>query len=254
MVAADVQSPAALEGAVRVAFNLSPASVRQLGHDIHEAARLHADGLRRIMEDAGCKVVLVPHVVCPSYPADDDGSYLNHVRAALPKTLRGEVELIEGDIGFVETKKVLANCHAVVAARMHCAINAMAAGVPTILLSYSQKAIGMAEYVYGSRQWALPVDDFASRGLTLALRRMLQERTQIADYLRQRTVQIQEDMRAAVHALEELLPSKSPLRPRKPQKQISHGSPASVPRLAGPSRAPGRFMHLKEDHSRCRRC
>ena len=43
---------------------------------------------------------------------------------------------------------------------MHCAINALTARVPTILLSYSAKAKGMCNYVYGSNKFVLPISDF----------------------------------------------------------------------------------------------
>ena len=42
---------------------------------------------------------------------------------------------------------------------MHCAINAVSVGVPTIFLAYSKKAYGMVEYVYGNSKWVVPLKD-----------------------------------------------------------------------------------------------
>lgn len=41
---------------------------------------------------------------------------------------------------------------------MHCALNAVNSGVPTVFLSYSEKSKGMACLVYGSSDFVLPLD------------------------------------------------------------------------------------------------
>lgn len=51
-------------------------------------------------------------------------------------------------------------CDFVIAARMHCAVNAVSTGVPALFLAYSEKAKGMAEYVYGSNEPVIPLMDF----------------------------------------------------------------------------------------------
>jgi polysaccharide pyruvyl transferase WcaK-like protein len=88
---------------------------------------------------------------------------------------------------------------------MHCSINAISAGVPTILVSYSQKAVGMAEYVYGSRKWVIPIKEFNSLLLINLVKDMLSEYSFIADYLKYRIPYIQDDARNAGIALAELL-------------------------------------------------
>ena len=57
-------------------------------------------------------------------------------------------------------KSDLARCNFVIAARMHCAINAITMNVPTIFLSYSEKAKGMAEYVYGTSHGVFSLIEF----------------------------------------------------------------------------------------------
>ena len=40
---------------------------------------------------------------------------------------------------------------------MHCAINSISIGIPTIFLAYSRKAYGMSEYIYGNSNWVIPL-------------------------------------------------------------------------------------------------
>ena len=77
----------------------------------------------------------------------------------LPDSVKKMVSVVEDDPGFIGIKKILASCDIVAAARMHCAINALSLGVPTILISYSEKSIRMAEYVYGHTKWVFPLTD-----------------------------------------------------------------------------------------------
>ena len=43
---------------------------------------------------------------------------------------------------------------------MHCAVNAITMNIPTIFLSYSEKANGMAEYVYNTKNAVLSLTEF----------------------------------------------------------------------------------------------
>ena len=50
-------------------------------------------------------------------------------------------------------------CKFVIAARMHCAVNASIEGIPTIFLTYSQKSKGMAQFIYGSENLCIPMQE-----------------------------------------------------------------------------------------------
>ena len=43
---------------------------------------------------------------------------------------------------------------------MHCAINAITMSIPTLFLAYSEKAKGMAEFVYDSKGAVISLADF----------------------------------------------------------------------------------------------
>lgn len=49
----------------------------------------------------------------------------------------------------------------VITARMHCGINAICTGIPTIFLSYSAKAKGMCKLIYGDDKNVVPLEKFS---------------------------------------------------------------------------------------------
>lgn len=139
--------------------NLSPLSAHFAGEADAERgiAKCQTEVLVRLLETGDVDVLLVPHVVCPWQKVDDDYSYLWDIKEHLGDRFGSRVRLLPPDIGARRTKWIISQCHALVAARMHCAIAGFSTGVPTLLLSYSRKALGMSDYVYGNREWVLPV-------------------------------------------------------------------------------------------------
>ncbi|MFN7088815.1 MAG: hypothetical protein ACK4NX_03320 [Candidatus Paceibacteria bacterium] len=88
---------------------------------------------------------------------------------------------------------------------MHCGINAIASGVPTIFISYSKKAIGMAKYIYGNDHWILPIYDMHSSKVLNLVEKMLEENQFLKNYLKNRLPEIQKDVRKGAIALAYLL-------------------------------------------------
>jgi polysaccharide pyruvyl transferase WcaK-like protein len=107
-------------------------------------------------------ITLLPHVVCDHDEMDDDLRYLARVRSMMPNDYKSRVHLVENDPGFIGIKQYMMECDLVIAARMHCAINAVAAQVPALILAYSNKAIGMGHYIYGNDDWTMSLGAFSS--------------------------------------------------------------------------------------------
>ena len=187
-----------------IAVNLSPLSLGFRGVSVDGGVALQAGAVCQLVEEHDAEVVFVPHVVCPFSVGDDDVRYLHRIRRALPREVRRRVEILEGDPGFVGVKKALLGCDLVVAARMHCAINAVAAQVPTVFLAYSEKARGMAKRVYGHDRFVMDVRGFApGRELSTAISSALEERGALWSALGRRLQGIRADpgidaMRAVV--------------------------------------------------------
>ena len=143
----------------RIGINLSPLSIQYLesGIDIEDYINCQVQTIVALARSTKMGITLVPHVFSNT-STDDDYSYLKRIESEL-KDLDVDVELKKCS-NFLEAKEVLAKCRLVIAARMHCAINAITCGVPTVFLSYSEKSRGMCEMVYGTEDFAIPIRDF----------------------------------------------------------------------------------------------
>lgn len=188
----------------RIAINLSPLSIITLHLKRDEVIRQQVEAIRSIVERTNASIVLVPHVVCSFIDAQDDRRYLRSIALAL-REQGVEVELVDRDLGFIETKKLLVECDLVIAARMHCAINALASSVPAILLSYSPKSVGVCEYVYGSKGNVFGLSEFGSDSFLRRIETMLAEKAALAEFLTKRMVDVRRDAERPVRDLMEWL-------------------------------------------------
>jgi len=185
-----------------IGINLSPLSVLYTNYSLEEAIHSQAIAIENLIKSFNAKILLVPHVVCDFNEADDDRRYLGKVKQAIATKYQKSVSMLDNDPGFVGTKKELTKCNMVIAVRMHCAINALSAHIPTIIVSYSQKAVGMCQYVYDSSDWVIPIDQFTSEYvLGNKVRAMLEQASVIKNYLALRIIEIQKD---AYHPMQRL--------------------------------------------------
>lgn len=173
-------------------INLSPLSLREInGIETEGDIAQFAGLISKLMDQTGMRAMLLPHVLSPD-PHDNDLDFLKKVASAMDGAHRSRTEVVEPK-GFLDAKRYLRMCRLVVAARMHCAVNAMCEGVPTVLLSYSQKAIGMCDFVYGSDRWTLPLDS-AAETLPARLAEMEQSSELLHEELVKRIAAIREGL------------------------------------------------------------
>ncbi len=189
-----------------IGINLSPLSILYSKHPLDDAIRNQARTIESIIKSFKAHVILIPHVVCSFNAADDDYRYLWKIKQVISSEYQKNVSLLDNDPGFVGTKREIINCNLVIAARMHCAINALAAHTPTIFLSYSRKAVGMCHYVYGNEDWVVPIDQLASeQGLESKIRSMLSKDYRIRKYLSKRIPEIQNEAFSPLQRLKKSL-------------------------------------------------
>lgn len=105
-----------------------------------------------------CKFVFLPHVLAHS-KMDNDLTYMQCI-ADKVRTAGYIVEMVDEDPGFIGLKQFLVKCDFIIAARMHCAVNAISMNIPTLLLAYSEKANGMADFAYGTKETVISLTDF----------------------------------------------------------------------------------------------
>lgn len=195
-------------GRPTIAINLSPLStsyaVGERQADSLMMAQSHM--LARMVEEYDRDLLLVPHVICPWNPMDDDHGYLTELYALLSRATQARVRLLPPDLGARRTKAIIGKCEALLAARMHCAIAGVSMGVPTLFLSYSAKAVGMCQYIYGSRDWVMAVDSQPERILE-AVGKLLAQKEDLRSRLQQRLPLVQTEALAAGRYLREMLES-----------------------------------------------
>jgi polysaccharide pyruvyl transferase WcaK-like protein len=101
-------------------------------------------------------------------------------------------------------KKQLGECAVTVAARMHCAINSIVESTPTIFLSYSQKSIGMCQYVYGETDYLVKMEDI-EKNLENVFDRVWMKKADIVNQLTIRNKEIDDEYDKGLEELRKIL-------------------------------------------------
>jgi len=193
-------------GKFTIAINLSPLSVHYAGLSLEDGIRAQAITIEKLINAFDARILLVPHVVIESNEGDDDLGYLQKIRKAVASKYLDSITLLESNPGFVGVKKELIKCNLVIAARMHCAVNAVTAHVPTLFVAYSRKAEGMCKYVYGNSEWVLPVSELTKEGaLEHKVRSMMNQESKIRTFLQKRIPEIQQETNLPIKRLKEVL-------------------------------------------------
>jgi polysaccharide pyruvyl transferase WcaK-like protein len=207
VVASEIQAPPRRqEGALTIGINLSPLSSVYSHFSMKEAIHKQALTIEHIVRSTKARILLQPHVICGWNEGDDDLRYLRKIKNAISHEYTSYVQLFEEDHGFVGAKRELAKCDMVIAARMHCAINALSSQVPTILVSYSNKSVGMADYIYGHRDWLVSVNDFNNTELVLSkVHGMITQNDRIRSHLADRISVVRKDAYAPCARLKHVL-------------------------------------------------
>ncbi|MBP2047059.1 polysaccharide pyruvyl transferase family protein [Methanobacterium aggregans] len=162
---------------LNIGINLSPlSSSYSFKSDMDVVIKAQADLITELIKEFDAQITLIPHVVCDFDVNDDDLRYLKLIKSQISEDVVDNITLVEDDSGFIGTKEILYSCDVVIAARMHCAINAISIGVPTIFFAYSKKTYGMAEYVYGNHKWVVPLKDLKNRDIKGLIKKILEEK------------------------------------------------------------------------------
>ncbi len=166
--------------------NLSPLSARlAMKKEMDNAISEQVAFLSRVIKDLGVRVLLIPHVIAPHNPQDDDYAYLEQVLTGLRTDHSDhQVALLSPGIGARRTKGVIGHCDALVAARMHCAIAGISSGVPTLFVSYSKKSQGMAEFVYSSQKYCIGLGELNTNKGMVAIEQLIADRDALNNALR----------------------------------------------------------------------
>ncbi|MCE5308741.1 MAG: polysaccharide pyruvyl transferase family protein [Acidobacteriales bacterium] len=208
---------------ITIGINLSPLSILRAGAfaSLDEAATSHGSTISRLIEHFNCDVVLLPHVVSTLTEKDDDVRYLYKVYSCLSTSARLRTSVNNVDCGFLGMKPVLRSCTVVIAARMHCAINASSEGVPTVLLAYSEKAHGMAHRIYPNPCPCLDLSRFTFDNCQIVLSEIIANSDNIRSGLRAQIPGIRRQAEFGGVALKRSLESANALTRRLKADQVT---------------------------------
>ena len=184
----------------RIGLNLSRLSIAQR-YPREEWSRQEfriVESIRALAAIPDVEILLIPHVQPGDQSADDDCAFLEDIQ----RQVGGDnLRLLPPGLGAPRTKRIIAECDLLIAARMHCAIAGCSSGVPTLFLAYSSKALGMAEYVYGHRRFCLRLDEIDGAQLVAKAREIQSHSAEISARLKDRLATWQSEALAAVDAL-----------------------------------------------------
>jgi polysaccharide pyruvyl transferase WcaK-like protein len=111
------------------------------------------------------------------------------------------------DLNAAQTKWVISRLRIFAGARTHSTLAAISSCVPTICISYSMKARGIAQDVYGDLDWLIPGQDLAKDPTILRDRfaSLLSRETEIRSDLKQITPELRVRARAAAERMGDII-------------------------------------------------
>lgn len=127
--------------------------------------------IEHILKDTDNSVALIPHVI---WKNNDD-------REALKELYKGYEEnqrvIFCQDMSCQRLKYVISKCRAFIGARTHATIAAYSSHVPTLVVGYSVKALGIARDLFGNeKHYVLPVQALEETGELIRAYDWLMER------------------------------------------------------------------------------
>lgn len=106
-----------------------------------------------ILQHTDLHIALIPHVV---WSHNDDRLTLNML---YQKYANSDRVILLKDCNAMELKGYISRCRFLIAARTHASIAGYSTGVPTLVVGYSVKAVGIASDLFGTaKNYVLPVN------------------------------------------------------------------------------------------------
>ncbi len=105
--------------------------------------------IKWILDQTDFDVALIPHVVFPN-TTNNDVYRANELKAYFSDEPR--VFVVGDGFNCCQLKSLISKCRMFVGARTHATIAAYSTGVPTLVVGYSEKSIGIAKDLFGTAQ------------------------------------------------------------------------------------------------------
>ena len=187
-----------------VGLNLSP-MVNYFEKEDNIAYENFVELIKYIINNTKMNVALIPHVV---YEENDDFEPLTKLYNQFKKTNR--VCLINKPYNACQLKGVISQCRFMIAARTHASVAAYSTQVPTLVIGYSIKALGIAKDIFGDyKDYVVPVQDLKQNTEVLdAFKILMQNEKKIKEHYKKVMPEYIEKAWLAGKEIEKLIVSK----------------------------------------------
>ena len=158
-----------------------------------------------ILNETDMEVALVPHVVFPTDPGNNDILNSRELMTLLPQSDR--IFLLDGKYNCSQLKSLISKCRFFVGARTHATIAAYSTGVPTLVVGYSTKSIGIARDLFGTEEgYVCSVQNMTNDHMLLdAFRNICQQETELRQHLTQFIPEYRKGHQACIEAINHYL-------------------------------------------------
>lgn len=172
----EIKYPDGFEERNTVAVNLSPLILRR---ERTEGVILRniVQCIKEILEQTTLKILLIPHVVMP---VDNDIDALKEIKSYFLNEDR--VILFAENCSAGEYKYLISKCRFGIFARTHASIAAYSSMVPSIVLGYSVKSLGIAVDL-GVDEYVLPIEHLEEGQLKTCFFKMLGDEQNVRERL-----------------------------------------------------------------------
>lgn len=159
-----------------IGINISPLVARfsGTGGDLDAWRRNAADMIIAAAKRTRRPVLLVPHVGSPKHD-EDDFAFMDDLRDMVAPQLDVPVKVAPAGLGAEQLKWLIAQCSVFAGARTHSTIAALSSCTPTLSLSYSVKAIGINEDVFGHQNFCKSVKTITTEDFANTMSKMLDD-------------------------------------------------------------------------------
>ena len=110
--------------------------------------------IKYILENTDKNIALIPHVT------QEGNSDLEYMMDFYERFKCDRVELIDGHYNCMQLKSLISQCEMFIGCRTHATIAAYSTCVPTLVVGYSNKSIGIARDIFGTEEgYIISVND-----------------------------------------------------------------------------------------------
>lgn len=189
-----------------IGINISPLVARfsHTGGDLNAWHHNAAEMTVAAAERTGRPILLVPHVGSPKHD-EDDFAFMTSLRDTVASRVKVPVSAAPAGMGAGELKWLISRCAVFAGARTHATIAALSSSVPTLSLSYSVKAVGINQDIYGHQAFCKSVKTITVEDFAETVGRMLADSDTIRAELEATMPQIKARARSAGKLLADIL-------------------------------------------------